>query len=166
MAPRIDSALAGRRDAFEGWVPYARGGTRYIQAEYVPDLDGDGHVRGVVVLVTDLTARKREEEADSFLATAGSLHGYLVGMTISGLGFGMYMAVDLALAVDVLPATGSSAKDLGVLNIAGALPFALAPVFAQAVLALGGGSYTVLYVEAGACAALGALAITRVKGMR
>jgi MFS family permease len=73
------------------------------------------------------------------IATAGSLHGYLVGMTISGLGFGMYMAVDLALVVDVLPATGSSAKDLGVLNIAGALPFALAPAFAPAVLALGGG---------------------------
>jgi MFS family permease len=100
------------------------------------------------------------------IATAGSLHGYLVGMTISGLGFGMYMAVDLALVVDVLPATGSSAKDLGVLNIAGALPFALAPAVAPAVLALGGGSYTVLYVVAGACAALGALAITRVRGVR
>ena len=49
------------------------------------------------------------------------------GMAIGGFGFGMYMAVDLALVVDVLPETGSAAKDLGVLNIAGALPFALAP---------------------------------------
>ena len=56
------------------------------------------------------------------IATADGLGGYLVGMAIGGLGFGMYMAVDLALVVDVLPDTGSAAKDLGVLNIAGALP--------------------------------------------
>lgn len=100
------------------------------------------------------------------IATANNFHGYLTGMTVSGLGFGMYMAVDLALVVDVLPQTGSSAKDLGVLNIASALPFALAPALAPAVLALGGGSYTVLYVVAGACAVTGALAILPVRGVR
>ncbi len=52
------------------------------------------------------------------IATATGVGGYLVGMAIGGLGFGMYMAVDLALVVDVLPDTGSAAKDLGVLNIA------------------------------------------------
>ena len=100
------------------------------------------------------------------IANAGGLGGYLVGMTISGLGFGMYMAVDLALVVDVLPDTGSAAKDLGVLNIAGALPFALAPALAPAILALGGGSYTVLYAVAGGCALIGAAAILPVKGVR
>jgi MFS family permease len=100
------------------------------------------------------------------IATAGHLNGYLVGMTISGLGFGVYMAVDLALVVDVLPQTGSAAKDLGVLNIAGALPFALAPAVAPAILALGGGSYSVLYTVAGACALLGAVAIVPVRGVR
>jgi MFS family permease len=100
------------------------------------------------------------------IATAGALNGYLVGMTISGLGFGMYMAVDLALVVDVLPRTGSAAKDLGVLNIAGALPFALAPAVAPAILALDGGSYAVLYTVAGACAAVGAGAILPVRGVR
>ena len=69
------------------------------------------------------------------IATASGLGGYLVGMAIGGFGFGMYMAVDLALVVDVLPETGSAAKDLGVLNIAGALPFALAPALAPVVLA-------------------------------
>ena len=48
-------------------------------------------------------------------------------MAVGGLGFGMYMAVDLALVVDVLPDPDQAAKDLGVLNIAGALPFSLAP---------------------------------------
>jgi len=100
------------------------------------------------------------------IATATGLGGYFVGMTISGLGFGMYMAVDLALVVDVLPDSGSAAKDLGVLNIAGALPFAFAPALAPAILALGNGSYTVLYVVAGACAVAGAVAILPVRGVR
>jgi hypothetical protein len=48
----------------------------------------------------------------------------------------------------------------------GALPFALAPAVAPAVLALGGGSYSVLYTVAAACALVGALAIAPVKGVR
>jgi MFS family permease len=100
------------------------------------------------------------------ISTAHDLNGYFLGMAVSGLGFGMYMAVDLALVVDVLPDTGSTAKDLGVLNIAGALPFALAPALAPAILTFGRGSYTVLYAVAGACALLGAAAISPVKGVR
>ena len=45
------------------------------------------------------------------------------------------MAVDLALVVDVLPDNDNAAKDLGVFNIAGALPFSVAPGIASAVLA-------------------------------
>ena len=100
------------------------------------------------------------------IAAAGNVNGYLLGMAVSGLGFGMYMAVDLALVVDVLPPTDSCAKDLGVLNIAGALPFALAPAIAPAVLAVGGGSYTVLFTLAAVCAAAGAGAIVPVHGVR
>ena len=65
-------------------------------------------------------------------------------MAIGGLGFGLYMAVDLALVADVLPDTDSAAKDLGVMNIAGALPVSIAPAIAPAILAIGGGSYSVL----------------------
>lgn len=100
------------------------------------------------------------------IAAASDLDGYLAGMAVSGLGFGMYMAVDLALVVDVLPRTGSAAKDLGVLNVASALPFALAPALAPSVLTLGGGSYAVLYTVAGACAVVGAVAILPVRGVR
>jgi MFS family permease len=100
------------------------------------------------------------------IATAVGFGGYLVGMAIGGLAFGMYMAVDLALVVDVLPDSGSAAKDLGVLNIAGALPFALAPALAPAVLGLSNNSYSVLYVVAGCCALAGAAAILPLKGVR
>jgi MFS family permease len=100
------------------------------------------------------------------IAAASSFNGFLVGMAIGGLGFGMYMAVDLALVVDVLPDLGTAAKDLGVLNIAGALPSSIAPAVAPAILAVGGGSYGVLYAVAGVCALLAAAAIVPVKRVR
>jgi MFS family permease len=99
------------------------------------------------------------------VATANTVNGYLVGMGVGGLGFGMYMAVDLALVVDVLTDPLTAAKDLGVLNIAGALPFALAPAVAPALLAVSGNSYALLYTVAGASALLGALAILPVRGV-
>ena len=100
------------------------------------------------------------------IATADDPAGYMMGMAIGGLGFGTYMAVDLALVADVLPHTGSTAKDLGVINIAGAMPFALAPALAPAVLSATGNSYTGLYTFAGACAVTGAAAILPIKGVR
>jgi MFS family permease len=100
------------------------------------------------------------------IAMATSFSGFLVGMAIGGLGFGVYTAVDLALVVDVLPDRHHAAKDLGVFNIAGALPFAIAPAIAPAILAIGHGSYGVLYMVAGLCAIVGAVAILPVRRVR
>jgi MFS family permease len=100
------------------------------------------------------------------IALATSFNGFVVGMAIGGLGFGFYMAVDLALVADVLPDPNSAGKDLGVMNIAGALPSSVAPAIAPSILALGHGSYSALYAVAGVCAVLGAGAIVRVKGVR
>jgi MFS family permease len=100
------------------------------------------------------------------LAIATSFNGVLVGMAISGLGFGLYFAVDFALVLDVLPSKDDAAKDLGVFNMAGAVPFALAPALAPLILAIGGGSYGFLYMVAGLCSVLGAFAILRVRRVR
>ena len=100
------------------------------------------------------------------IALASSFNGFVVGMAIGGLGFGLYTAVDLALVADVLPDPNSAAKDLGVMNIAGALPSSVAPAIAPAILAMSHGSYSVLYAVAGACAVLGAGAIVPVKRVR
>jgi MFS family permease len=100
------------------------------------------------------------------VASASNFNGFLVGMAIGGLGFGMYIAVDLALVADVLPDEDKVAKDLGVLNIAGALPFSIAPAIAPAILAIGSGNYGALYAVAGVCAVIGAVAILRVRGVR
>ena len=101
-----------------------------------------------------------------WIAIASDFNGFLVGMAISGLGFGVYFAVDLALVTQVLPDTDNAAKDLGVFNIAGALPCTIAPAIAPAVLAVGGGSYSVLYTVAGLCAVIGAFAILPVRRVR
>ena len=97
------------------------------------------------------------------VAASSSVEGYLVAMAVGGSGFGMYMAVDLALVVDVLTDPLNAAKDLGVLNIAGALPFALAPALAPGLLALGHDSYSVLYAVAAACALAAAVAVLPIR---
>ena len=99
-------------------------------------------------------------------AIATMFNGFLVGMAISGLGFGVYVAVDFALVVDVLPRQDDNAKDLGVFNISGALPFSIAPAIAPTILAIGNGGYSLLYAVAGLCAVMAAVAIWRVKGVR
>ena len=48
-------------------------------------------------------------------------------------------------------------------NIAGALPFSLAPAIAPAILVIG---YGVLYMVAGLCAIIGAFAILPVRRVR
>ena len=100
------------------------------------------------------------------IAIASHFNGFLVGMAIGGLGFGVYMAVDLALVADVLPDKASAAKDLGVMNIAGALPYSIAPAIAPVILAISSGSYGVLYAVAGACAIIAGAAILPVKRVR
>jgi MFS family permease len=101
------------------------------------------------------------------IAAATDFNGFLVGMAISGLGFGVYMAVDLALVVDVLPDADNAAKDLGVLNIAGALPSSVGPAIAPVILVIGGdGGYALLFTVAGGCALVAAVAIMQVRRAR
>ena len=68
-------------------------------------------------------------------------------------------AVDLALVADVLADLDNAAKDLGVFNIAAALPSSIAPV----ILATGHGSYGALFTVAGICAIIGGGAILAVR---
>ena len=66
----------------------------------------------------------------------------------------------------MLPDKDNAAKDLGLFNIAGALPFSIAPAIAPAILAISSGSYTVLFAVAGICAIIGGAAILPVKRVR
>lgn len=101
------------------------------------------------------------------VAFSNELGTFLVGVLIVGLGIGVHMAVDLALVTDILPNPAEAAKDLGVFNIANALPQSVAPLVAAALFALvGADSYTVLYLFAAMAAVLGGLIVLAVKGSR
>jgi MFS family permease len=102
-----------------------------------------------------------------WVAAAADAHNiFLVGMALTGIGHGVYFAVDLALVTEVLPdRERHAAKDLGILNIANALPQSVAPVLGSLILTLGG-NYTALFIAAGALALLGSFAILPLKSVR
>ncbi len=63
LHPHVARALSGEDVEFESEVPYRDAGTRFVTASYHPDRAGDGSVRGIYVLVIDITDRKRAEDA-------------------------------------------------------------------------------------------------------
>lgn len=102
------------------------------------------------------------------IAFTGSFPLFLIGMAVTGLGQGAYLAVDLALVTDVLPnREQDAAKDLGVFNIANAAPQSLAPALAPLFLAIGGpNNYGSLFVAAALFAIVGAVLILPVRRVR
>lgn len=101
------------------------------------------------------------------IAAAPDYGIYLLGMTITGIGHGIYFAVDLALVTDVLPNRWrDAAKDLGIFNIANALPQAIAPAVAPFILAATHGNYGWLFAIAGSIALLASVTILPVKSVR
>ena len=105
--------------------------------------------------------------------------GALLAAVILGAGFGVYQAVDFALITQVLPAAAARAKDLGVINIASALPQVIAPAVAGVILVVvraAGGSvatdgeswsvgYGVVYVVGFVMCVLGSVFVTRIKSV-
>lgn len=89
---------------------------------------------------------------------------YVAG-ALSGFGFGAFLAVDQALATEVLPSAVDRGKDLGIMNIAYAIPQALAPL-AGAGLVVAVGGFWLLFVAVGVFGIAGAAALAPVKGVR
>jgi len=63
IRPYIERVLAGEHVEYEAEVPYARIGVRHMRVSYVPDFDASGNVCGWIASITDITDRKRTEEA-------------------------------------------------------------------------------------------------------
>ncbi len=59
LLPRIETALSGRTVTFEQELPYRDGGIRYVNKSYIPHRDREGHTKGFVVLVQDMTEHKQ-----------------------------------------------------------------------------------------------------------
>ncbi|MBT9385133.1 MFS transporter [Pseudooceanicola sp. CBS1P-1] len=102
------------------------------------------------------------------MVSLNSLTGFYIGIAIAAAGFGVYLSIDQALVVDVLPNRETeAAKNLGVINIANAVPQTLAPAIAPLIIALGGGgNYALLFFVAAAATFCGALAILPVRGAK
>ena len=104
------------------------------------------------------------------LAVAPSIPVVIIGQAVIGLGAGSFFSVDLALATEVLPNPDDVAKDLGVLNIANALPQSIAPAVAPAIIALGAatpiGGYATWYLFGALVAFAGAVLVYRIKGVK
>ena len=99
------------------------------------------------------------------LALVTSWAAVLVAAVIVGLGFGAYLAVDLALLTEVLPSASDRAKDMGVFNIANALPGAIGPL-AAGILVPVFGSFQPLFFMATGVVLLAALTILPIKSVR
>ena len=78
------------------------------------------------------------------LAVVPTWPGALAGAVVFGIGYGVYLSVDFALCTEVLPAAEARGKDLGVINIAVALPQVFAP-FVGSFLVANAGGYVTLY---------------------
>ncbi|MFE1750402.1 MFS transporter [Streptomyces anandii] len=103
------------------------------------------------------------------VATAGlaawqTWPGAVVAAAVLGVGFGVFTSVDFALMTDVLPKALDRGKDLGVINVANALPQVAAPVLAAPVVTYLGG-YRVLYLVAAVIGLAGAVLVGRIRGV-
>ncbi len=85
-----------------------------------------------------------------------------------GLGYGGYMSVDWALAVDALPSRLSAGRDLGIWSLASTVPGIAAPAVGGLVVSLGAslgsvnGGYQAVFALAAALFAAGTIAVLRV----
>ncbi|MCU1527395.1 MAG: transporter [Frondihabitans sp.] len=103
--------------------------------------------------------------AGVLLIVAPSETMVFVAGALSGFGFGAFLAVDQALATEVLPNAVDWGKDLGIMNIAYAIPQALAPLAGAALVVVVGG-FWLLFVGVIVFGIAGALALGPVKGVR
>ena len=99
------------------------------------------------------------------LAIVPTWPGAIAGAVVFGIGYGVYLSVDFALCTEVLPAAEARAKDLGVINIAVALPQVFAPFVGSFLVAYAGGYVTLYAVACGVCL-LGSLFVRNIRGVR
>jgi MFS family permease len=102
--------------------------------------------------------------AAATLAVVPTWPGALAGAVLLGVGYGVYLSVDFALCTEVLPAAEARAKDLGVINVANALPQVFAPVLGSFIVASLGGYPVMFGVAAGVCV-LGSILVGNIRSV-
>src|SRR5215210_6236528 len=128
--------------------------------------------------ISDRTGRRKFLVAGStllfavgivMLAFVDTVTGFYVVEAVLGVAYGIYVGVDLALVVDVLPNPDDAGKDLGMFNMANALPQTVAPVIGAALLSfnsVNNQNYSLLLYTAGVAGLIGALVVLPIKKVR
>jgi MFS family permease len=128
--------------------------------------------------ISDRTGRRKFLVAGStllfgigivILAHVSTVGQFYMVEALMGIAYGIYVGVDLALVVDVLPNPDDSGKDLGVFNMANALPQTVAPLVGAALLAVSSANnqnYHLLLYTAGVAALIGALVVLPIKKVK
>ncbi|AWB89782.1 MFS transporter [Salinibacterium hongtaonis] len=112
-----------------------------------------------------IVAASLQAVAALLLALVPDLTVAMVAAGLLGLGYGTFLSVDQALATQVLPDAHTRGKDLGIMNVAWAVPQAIAPLLGAGVVSWLVG-FQGLFLLAAATAILGALAVLPIKGVR
>lgn len=105
------------------------------------------------------------------VAFAGSFAVFIVGVTIAGVGQGLYVSVELAVVAEVVTDPSTAARDFGVSNIGNTLPQTLVPAIAPIALAVpllssGGENFTALFLLGSVLTLAGAVLILPIKAFR
>lgn len=130
----------------------------------------------VMGIVSDRVPRVRVVMAANALMALAAVAFVLVpaGLPLAplgilfGLGYGAYLSVDWALAIDSLPGVTSSARDLGIFTISINLPTLVAPLLGGAVILVAGAvgvpglAYRLVFALAAVSLLLGILVVRRI----
>lgn len=85
-----------------------------------------------------------------------------IQVVVAAFGFGVFLPVDQALFIDVLPEQEAAGRDLGIANVASLLGTALAPILAAQVVAVTGG-YQWTWIIAAVLVTLAAVTVLPVR---
>lgn len=85
---------------------------------------------------------------------------------VSGLGMGVFIVVDQALFIDLLPHRESAGRDLGVSTVGGNLGLAIGPALAGMVVVVSGGDYGPVWPVAFVVVLIAAFAVLPIKRVR
>ncbi|HXD81570.1 MAG TPA: MFS transporter [Candidatus Acidoferrum sp.] len=107
-----------------------------------------------------------------FIAFYPTAIPFVFGLGVAyGVGYGLYFAVDWALACDTLPDKSQSAKDMGLFHIALTMPQAVIPFFGGPLIDYlngphGNSGYRIVFSSAVVFLFVGTVLVSRIKSVR